>query len=381
MIEDAKNGEIDLILTKSISRFSRNTVDALQTVRELRANNVEVYFEKENIHSMDSKGEMMLTILSSLAQEESRSISENVKWGKEKSMREGNVYMPYGRFLGYKKGEDGRPEIIEEEAIIIRSIYDMFLNGMSIHQIADYLTTNNIKTPSGKQKWSISTIKSILGNEKYKGEAILQKTFTADYLTKRVKKNTGEKPKYLIRNSHIPIIDPETFERVQRELERRKTYRRRYNEDKNHADAPKPADSANKGDKKQRTIGIHPFVNRLVCSDCGGYYGHKVWRSRGKNRIRYDVWYCNHKYDGEKKCETPTLKEEDIKKAFTKMLRKLAKTNQRQEREQESLSLETLKPEAFNEALWWKLVESVTITNKHKAIFNLTDGSKSTVTI
>ena len=172
MIDLALNGGIDIILTKSISRFARNTVDTLQTVRELKAVGVEVRFEKENLHTFDPKCEMMLTIMSSLAQEESRSISENVRWGKQKSMRDGKVSLAYSRFLGYKKGADGRPEIVEEEAAIIRKIYDLFLSGKTINEIAAILTNMGVLTPAGRAKWSVSTVRSILSNEKYKGEAL-----------------------------------------------------------------------------------------------------------------------------------------------------------------------------------------------------------------
>ena len=215
MIDLALSGGIDIILTKSISRFARNTVDTLQTVRELKAVGVEVRFEKENLHTFDPKCEMMLTIMSSLAQEESRSISENVRWGKQKSMRDGKVSLAYSRFLGYKKGSDGRPEIVEEEAAIIRKIYDLFLSGKTINEIAAILTNMGVLTPAGRTKWSVSTVRSILSNEKYKGEALLQKTFTVDYLTKEVRKNNGEVPSVRVRNSHEPIIEPEVFDRVQ----------------------------------------------------------------------------------------------------------------------------------------------------------------------
>ena len=218
MIQKALNGEIDLILTKSISRFARNTVDTLQTVRELKAAGVEVIFEKENLHTFDPKCEVMLTIMSSLAQEESRSISENVRWGQQKSMRDGNVHLAYSHFLGYRKGADGRPEIVEEEAVIIRKIYDLFLSGKTINEIASILTEMGIPTPAGKTKWSVSTVRSILSNEKYKGEALLQKTFTVDYLTKEVRKNNGEVPSVRVRNSHEAIIEPEVFDKVQKLL-------------------------------------------------------------------------------------------------------------------------------------------------------------------
>ena len=165
MIQKAMNGEIDLILTKSISRFARNTVDTLQTVRKLKAIGVEVIFEKENLHTLDPKSEVMLTIMSSLAQEESRSISENVRWGKQKSMRDGKVSLAYSRFLGYKKGPDGRPEIVEEEAVIVRDIYNYFLSGKTLNEIAALLTRMGISTLAGKTKWSVSTVRSILSNE------------------------------------------------------------------------------------------------------------------------------------------------------------------------------------------------------------------------
>lgn len=329
MVSQALNGEIDLILTKSISRFARNTVDTLQTVRKLKAAGVEVIFEKENIRTFDPKCEVLLTIMSSLAQEESRSISENVRWGKEKSMRDGTVYMPYGHFMGYRKGKDGRPEIVEEEAEIIRKIYDDFLSGKSITQIAKLLTESGIMTPGGKQKWSISTVRSILSNEKYKGDAILQKTYTEDYLTKRVRKNEGEKARYIVSGSHEAIIDPAAYERVQRELSRRRSAR------------PKRAgmDSS--------------FANRLVCGACGGFYGHKVWKSRGKNKNRYDVWYCNHRYSGDEKCNTPTIREGDIQAAFVKAMK--------------------LK-DGFTEELWRRLVEQATIYEDGRIEFKLTDG-------
>lgn len=340
MIALALNGGIDLILTKSISRFARNTVDTLQTVRDLKEKDVEVYFEKENIHTLDPKCEVMLTIMSSLAQEESRSISENVRWGKEKSMRDGKVYMPYGHFLGYRKGANGHPEIVEEEAEIVRGIYKDFLDGKSISQIANDLTERGIPTPSGKTKWSISTVNSMLRNEKYKGDAILQKTYTVDFLSKKVRKNTGERDSYLVTQSHEPIIAPDVYERVQRELSRRRSAR------------PKKADEDS------------PFANRLVCGDCGAFYGHKVWRSGGRSRKRYDVWYCNHRYDGENKCETPTLRDDEIKASFVRLLK------------------EAGRPETeFSASLWREMVEEVTIHAGRQASYLLVDGRKFTVPI
>ena len=331
MIQNAMNGEIDLILTKSISRFARNTVDTLQTVRNLKAAGVEVIFEKENLHTFDPKCEMMLTIMSSLAQEESRSISENVRWGKQKSMRDGKVTLAYSHFLGYKKGKDGRPEIVEEEAVIIRQIYDLFLSGKTINEIAATLTKMRVPTPTGRAKWSVSTVKSILSNEKYKGEALLQKTYTVDYLTKEVRKNNGEVMSVRVHNSHDPIIEPEVFDRVQ-EMLAEYTKRR----------------------AKVRTK--HPFAGKLICGDCGEFYGHKVWRLRSTGE-HYDVWYCNHKYDGDKVCDSPRLRETEVKEAFGKMLQKCGDPNP-----------------VYTDKRWGDLGESVTVYKGNHLTFTLTSG-------
>ena len=192
MISDALAGKIDLIVTKSVSRFARNTVDSLSTIRKLKENHIEVYFEKENIWTFDSKGELLLTIMSSLAQEESRSISENVTWGQRKRFADGKVSLPYKQFLGYEKGPDGIPVIVEEEAKIVRRIFSLFMAGKTPYLIAKTLTADGIPTPAGKSKWGTTTVASILTNEKYKGAALLQKKFTIDFLDKKMKVNEGD---------------------------------------------------------------------------------------------------------------------------------------------------------------------------------------------
>lgn len=222
MLADAESGKIDLILTKSISRFARNTVDSLSVTRQLKGLGVEVFFEKENISSFDDKAELMFTILSSIAQEESRSISENVRWGKLRSMEAGKVSLPYKNFLGYRKGKDGYPEVVEEEAKIIRKIYQLFLDGVSYREIARILTNEGILTPSRRLVWNAQSIRSILTNEKYKGAAILGKTYIDSFLTKRVKVNHGERKKFYVEKSHEAIISPEIFDRVQQEIKSRK---------------------------------------------------------------------------------------------------------------------------------------------------------------
>lgn len=294
MIADALAGKINLIVTKSVSRFARNTVDTLIYVRKLKKHGIEVFFEKENIYTFDGKGELLITIMSSLAQEESRSISENVTWGQRKRFSDGKVAMPYKRFLGYKKGADGLPEIVPEEAEIVRNIYKMFVNGLTPSVIAKQLTDENILTPGGKTVWASSTVKSILTNEKYKGDALLQKTFTVDFLTKKMKPNEGEIPKYYVQNSHPAIIDPEEWEFVQTEMERRKNANKRY-----------------------RCNDI--LSSRIVCADCGEYYGPKLWHSTDK--YKKTIWQCNAKFAHH--CQTPSLSEGVVKAGFVLAINRL----------------------------------------------------------
>lgn len=296
MIADALNGKIDLIVTKSVSRFARNTVDSLTTVRKLKDKGVEVYFEKENIWTMDSKGELLITIMSSLAQEESRSISENVTWGQRKRFADGKVSMPYKQFLGYRKGADGLPEIVPEEAETVRTIYRMFIEGLSPNAIARHLTDTAVPTPAGKEKWQRQTVESILKNEKYKGSALLQKKYTVDFMQKKMKVNEGEVPQYYVEHSHPAIIAPEEWELVQLELHRRR-------------------------DSGRRTICSSPFAGKLICGDCGEIFGSKVWHSNSK--YRRTVWQCNAKFKGDTKCTTPHLYEDDIKELFIVALSKL----------------------------------------------------------
>ena len=223
MITDAKSGKIDLILVKSISRFARNTVDSLAITRDLKVNGIEVFFEKENLSSFDTQAELVFTIMASLAQEESRAISENVRWGKQRSMEAGNVSFAYKNFLGYKKGKDGNPEIVEKEAKIVRKIYQLYLDGENYRSIAAILTREGIPTPSRRAIWVPSTVKSILTNEKYKGDAKLGKTYVEDFLTHKVKVNRGERKQYYIKDSHDAVIPPVIFDKVQEEIKRRKS--------------------------------------------------------------------------------------------------------------------------------------------------------------
>lgn len=296
MIADALNGKIDLIVTKSVSRFARNTVDSLTTVRQLKEKGVEIYFEKENIWTLDSKGELLITIMSSLAQEESRSISENCTWGQRKRFADGKVTVPFKRFLGYDRGEDGNLVINEAEAVTVRRIYGMFLQGMTPFAIATQLTKDKILSPGGKDKWNASNIRSILSNEKYKGDALLQKSYTVDFLTKKKKANDGEIPQYYVEGNHQAIIKPAIFDMVQKQLAVR-----------------------TKGKNRYSSVSI--FSSKIKCGTCGGWYGSKVWHSNSK--YRRVVWQCNHKFIGEEKCATPHLDEEEIKGLFIKAVNKL----------------------------------------------------------
>jgi len=289
MIKDALDGKIDLIITKSVSRFARNTVDSLTAVRKLKAANIEIYFEKENIWTFDAKGELLITIMSSLAQEESRSISENVTWGWRKRIADGKVSMSYGQFLGYAKGTDGTPQIVPEEAEIVRLIYTMFLQGKTPTAIAKHLTAQGIPTPGGKERWQCNVVESILTNEKYKGDALLQKTFTTDFLTKKMKPNEGEVPQFYVTDSHDGIINAEDFDMVQAEFARRRALGRSYN-------------------------CMSCFSAKLVCGDCGGFFGSKVWHSTDK--YRRVIWQCNSKFKNDEKCTTPHLTEDEIKERF-----------------------------------------------------------------
>ena len=289
MVKDALAGRFDLIITKSVSRFARNTVDSLSTIRKLKEHNVECYFEKENIWSFDGKCELLLSIISSISQEESRSISENVKWGHRKRMADGKVSVPFSRFLGYDKGEDGNLVINEKEAETVRLIYRLFLEGLTAYAISKYLTEQGIPTPCGKTKWFRSTVTSILTNEKYKGDALLQKSFTSDYLTKKIKTNHGEVPMYYVQDNHEAIVSPEVFDAVQQEIERRSKSGSRYS-------------------------GVDILSAKLICGECGCFYSPKVWHSTDK--YRRIIYQCGHKYKKQKRCSTPHFTAEQIQDIF-----------------------------------------------------------------
>lgn len=261
------------------------------TIRKLKENGVECYFEKESIYTFDGKGELLITIMSSLAQEESRSISENITWGQRKSFSDGKVHLPYKRFLGYEKGEDGRPAVVESEARIVRLIYRLFLEGKTSVGICKYLEELGIPSPGGKPTWSKTTITSILQNEKYKGDALLQKKFTVDFLEKKMKPNEGEVPQYYVAGSHPAIIEPDEWDHVQAEIARRKVLGKAYS-------------------------GKSVLSAKLVCEDCGAFFGSKVWHST--DRYRRTIWQCNSKFANEERCHTPVIDTETVQRLFIK---------------------------------------------------------------
>ena len=314
MVADALDGKIDLIITKSVSRFARNTVDTLTTIRELKAKGVEVYFEEQNIYTLDGKGEVLLTIMSSIAQEESRNISENVTWGMRKRFADGRVSMPYKQFMGYRRGKNGVPEVVEAEARIIQTIFRRFLEGATPAIIARELNAVGIPCPSRKSllgedeieaakarkktaRWSPSTVESILTNEKYKGDAILQKTYCTDYIRKTFVVNDGsEIPKYYAQNSHPAIVSAEVFDLTQMELEWRRSLKGSYS-------------------------GKSCFASRIVCGDCGAFYGSKVWHST--DEYRRTIWRCNNKYEGDHRCSTPHMTQDALEKAFVSVMQQV----------------------------------------------------------
>ena len=304
MIRMCRNQKIDLVITKSISRFARNTVDCLEYVRQLKDLGIGVIFEKENINTLTMTSEFMIALYGSFAQAESESISKNVSWGKGKAYREGKVQFQYKYLLGYKKGEDGKPEIVPEEAETVRLIYTLFLDGYSMSRIKKLLENKGILTSQGNKVWNESLIRSILKNEKYAGDALLQKTFTSDCITHKIVKNHGERPMYLVTDHHEPIIDRDTYNRVQQELARRSSKR-------------KISDKTTTEQGKYSSK--YALTELLICGKCGTPYRRTTWTSRGKKLI---VWRCISRLEhGKRYCpDSPTIKEEQLHKAIIRAI-------------------------------------------------------------
>ena len=301
MIRMCKRKQIDMIITKSISRFSRNTVDCLNYVRMLRQLDVDVFFEEQGIHSKDAGAEFYITIYGSIAQSESENISANVRWGIQQRAKEGNVYFAYSRFLGYKEGPDGKPMIDEEQVDTVKFIFNEYLLGSSLAGIAKSLTAKGIKTPSGKSNWNGSTVRTILSNEKYKGDALLNKIYVSDCISKKVKENNGERPMYYVENNHPAIIDKDTFNRVQKELTRRASKRK----------VKQVGTKTEQGKYSSK----YALTELLICGECGTPYRRCTWTASGEKKI---VWRCINRLDyGKKYCHhSPTIEESVLQNAI-----------------------------------------------------------------
>lgn len=301
MIHMCKRKQIDMIITKSILRFSRNTVDCLNYVRMLRQLDVDVFFEEQGIHSKDAGAEFYITIYGSIAQSESENISANVRWGIQQRAKEGKVHFAYSRFLGYKEGPDGKPMIDEEQVDTVKFIFNEYLLGSSLADIAKSLTAKGIKTPSGKSGWNGSTVRTILSNEKYKGDALLNKTYISDCISKKVKKNNGERPMYYVENNHPSIIDKDTFNRVQEELARRTSKRK----------VKQVGTKTEQGKYSSK----YALTELLICGECGTPYRRCTWTASGERKI---VWRCINRLDyGKKYCHrSPTIEESVLQNAI-----------------------------------------------------------------
>ena len=271
MIADCEVGKIDFVITKSISRFARNTTDCLEMVKKLLDLSIPIYFEKESINTMEAKGEVLLTIMASLAQQESQSLSQNVKLGLQYRYQQGQVQVNHNRFLGYTKDADGHLVIDPAQAEIVKRIYREYLEGKSMDKIATGLEADGILTGAGKAKWHTSTINKILRNEKYMGDALLQKTYTTDFLTKKRIKNNGTVPQYYVEDNHEAIIPKDIFLLVQEELARRRLVHTTEN-------------------GKRRCYSCkHCFAQMVFCGDCGEFFRRVHWNNRGCKSI---VWRC-----------------------------------------------------------------------------------------
>lgn len=325
MIEDAKAGKIDIIVTKSLSRFARNTVDCLKTIRELKAINVDIFFEEQNIHTLSSNGEFLISLLAGYAQEESRQCSENTLWRVRKNFKEGK---PYGgsSMLGYKL-EKGKFIVVPEEAELVRRIYDLYLAGNGLCKIARILSYEGIRSYTGKT-WNKTTIGEILSNITYTGTLHLQKTYRENHITKRTKRNKGEKPLYIVENNHEAIISKDIFEEVQR-IRKIKS----------------------EGKSGQRKGPAYPFTGLISCGECGHIFKHKITKY-------YENWVCSQYDDlGKDYCASKKIRDDVLRKA----------------------SAEALNLDSFDEDVFKERVSGIDAFNGNKLVFRFKDGTAKEV--
>lgn len=304
MIAACKAGKIDLIVTKSISRFARNTIDCLKYIRDLKAINVAIFFEKKNINTMDAKGEVLITIMASLAQQESESLSQNVKMGIQYRYQQGKVFVNHNHFLGYTKDDQGNLVIEPEEAKVIKRIFYSYLNGMTMKQIADSLKADGILTGGKTKNWRSSSVAKILKNEKYMGDALLQKTYTVDFLNKKRVKNEGIMPQYYVENDHPAIIPKSVFMQVQQLIKQRRN------------------GITTKNGKHRRLNGKYCFSQKLFCGKCGDILQRNMWYRPEK----VAVWRCASRIRRSKtgrRCMIRNVKEPLLKEATVEAFNQL----------------------------------------------------------
>ena len=326
LLEDSKQGKIDMIITKGVSRFARNTLTVLETIREFKTLGIDVYFEKENIHSLSEDGELMLTLLSSFAQEESLSVSENCKWRIRDKFKQG-ISTSF-KMLGYQIN-NGKIEVIDDEATIVKMIFDDYLSGMGINAIVRKLRDKNVPTKDDGT-WRESTVRGILKNEKYTGDLLLQKTFIKDHITKKQLKNKGELPMYYVESNHKAIIDADTFQKVQDEIRKRAKHQKAKNSSKKYV-----------------------FTGKIGCGLCGKNYRRKIAASGTK--YAKPIWICaTFNSYGKKYCPSSRAPEETIKK----------------------LSCEVLGITKFDEQIFKNKVSKIIVPSKGKLKFILNDGNK-----
>ena len=305
MMRWCKQGKIDLILTKSVSRFSRNTVDCLNYIRMLKSLGISVYFEKENINSMDESTELMLTMMGAFAQAESESISGNIRAGKRYAMQRGEASIQYKHLYAYEKGADNKPKIIPEQAVIVREIYDQFLRGASLRMIQKDLERRQIPNAVGGQKWTDSAVRGILTNEKYVGDVLMQKTFRQDCISRKIVRNTGQLPMYLVQNHHEAIVDRKTFDAAQAELARRNAL----------------PGTTQKSTPSGRSCYSPKYAlsGRVICGECGTPYRRCTWSNHGKKHV---VWRCISRMDyGRRYChDSPSVDEQQLQQAILRTI-------------------------------------------------------------
>lgn len=304
MIRMCRRKKIDLVITKSISRFARNTVDCLEYIRQLKDLGIGVIFEKENINTLTMTSEFMIALYGSFAQAESESISKNVSLGVQMAFREGKTRIQYRNLLGYKKGADNKPEIISDEAETVKLIFKLFLDGYSTQKIADALVVKGKLTATGNLAWNSGMVRKILHNEKYVGDVLLQKTYTVDCITHKKAVNHGERTMYLVSDHHEPIVDRITYNLVQQELARRKSKRK----------------VTSSGVSEQgKYSSKYALTELLVCGECGTPYRRVVWTQTG---VKRPVWRCVSRLEhGSKYCKnSPTIHEEQLHRAIVKAI-------------------------------------------------------------